>query len=190
MTYQGELVEPVSATKKAKAKKGTVEKICILYPDCPPRKGKDRTGVKYGALTFLYPVCRCDYSNGGQYYYWLAECDCGRETHTVYGRAGTCGCKIQKQKEKHNIEETKEQTPGDDDSLGGFNSLEFCTRKEGTIREICKHYSECLSYRVGLVFDEDGNKLADRCAESGGNCYEAASDEDLKYYSRLARLLG
>jgi hypothetical protein len=208
MTYQGELVEETAkATRKSNGPRGqykpsTKKQIeCTWWPDKKPGPSADRTGYRNGRLTVDHPVFfREKTETAGRKWYYTATCDCGGEiTYCNLHQTKSCGC-LRVETMKRRVESGQLKKRRDPETglpilakqarLAKFNRIKSCTRKENTVREVCKHYAECLGYRVGLVFDEDGNRLPDRYAESNGNCYSAATAEDLKYYSTLARLIG
>jgi len=178
-----EVCKPKRTTRKGKSKK-----TCIMFPDCPPRKGKDRTGERYAYLTFLYPVCRCFYENrpNASIFQWLAQCDCTREVITIFGRSSSCGfCNRPLYKPSLN-ERIKPVDPSQISAWRpkkGFDRLAVCTRKNGKLREICKHYSECQDERVF-----DGKKVSTKYTADGG-CYEPVANKTyLKSYARILNI--
>lgn len=197
MTYQGDqigegrtvpAVKPSwkkwSQTNSKRTKPSYKSQDCVLFPDAVPRKGKDKAGERWGNLVYIVPVCRCSHK-GRSELYWLAECDCGKEKIGKYGEAGSCGCAFEKRKRSGGRprKEIAIIFPGEPEEER-WQTLKYCTRMNGPVRELCEHYSDCLGELCGI----DGKQVMSepaRFTESNGACFHLASDETIKSYARV-----
>ncbi len=139
---------------------------CTLFPDAVSREGFDRTGEKYGKLTFLYIVGREDDTHR---LFWLSECTCGAEVFAIWGRTASCpDCREWGKTRKHVNRAAIIRLPKE-----SGKKAKKCHQRNSEYT--CLHYRQCTDERV---FER--KKMSDRETAMGGQCYEAGS-EQIKY---------
>jgi hypothetical protein len=143
---------------------------CSIYPDEIPTT--DITGRRSGKLVMLYPVYVRRQSSSGRKWFWLAECDCGKEVILCnVTQSESCGCghiegvkkMVEKRRDKSYGQPKENRTTAHRMKKPKPFDRGVCVKKSIT----CDYYRECCDERL------EGKPVSSRYVDGGG-CYTDA----------------